>query len=236
MVVIAIIAILAAMLLPALAKAREKARTISCINNMKGNALAMLMYCDDNNSSIATYVFNNTQPCYGLGGKQGGWVAPCEYGKYIAEGSTTMRCPLYGKPEGAATYREKSYASYSDVPWSVFKAASFVWTTTGDGSRGIRIDQAPNPSCAALQTDGYWAEKGYDRCWASFISTSFNDLGACFPIASHGGRINTAWCDGHASTVNPYEMKATLQESGVYAASGTAFAYVIQGASQATVI
>jgi prepilin-type N-terminal cleavage/methylation domain-containing protein len=52
LVVIAIIAILAALLLPALARAKEKSRAVSCLSNKKQLALAWMMYAGDNNDTM----------------------------------------------------------------------------------------------------------------------------------------------------------------------------------------
>jgi hypothetical protein len=83
LVVIAIIAILAAMLLPALARAKAKAQRIYCINNLKQVAVASKLYADDNSGRIAS-----AYPIYGgfsntwCGGNAitGGAAAPYGYG------------------------------------------------------------------------------------------------------------------------------------------------------------
>ena len=64
LVVIAIIAILAAILFPVFAKAREKARQSSCLSNTKQLALGMLQYTQDYDERLiwyvnSTYDFNN---------------------------------------------------------------------------------------------------------------------------------------------------------------------------------
>jgi prepilin-type N-terminal cleavage/methylation domain-containing protein/prepilin-type processing-associated H-X9-DG protein len=55
LVVIAIIAILAGMLLPALNQAREKAKAIACVNNMKQQSTACQQYINDNDSYVVPY-------------------------------------------------------------------------------------------------------------------------------------------------------------------------------------
>src|SRR5206468_205135 len=69
--VIAIIAILASLLLPALARAKQKAKIVHCSSNLKQFGLATMMYADDNKDNLPVLTDNGLLP--GRGGTGGGY-------------------------------------------------------------------------------------------------------------------------------------------------------------------
>jgi len=158
LVVVAIIAILAAMLLPALSQARERARQATCMSNLKQFSLIFSMYVNDYDGYLPTSRENvNNNRWYHIlvnwgGVKAPGAPAPWGNDLYqrapsVWECPTVKRWPLNYKPFGAygwgAIYM--SYMLNRDVCF---------YDSHIDDWQGLRIDRIKSPAKMILLVEG----------------------------------------------------------------------------------
>tara|TARA_B100000609_G_C17203275_1_gene429412 strand:+ start:1331 stop:1963 length:633 start_codon:yes stop_codon:yes gene_type:complete len=179
LVVIAIIAILASMLLPALNNARDKAKSIKCISNLKQIGTASIMYRDDFNEWI--------YPCREYSGYDKGiWYQ--RYNDYV-NNEQIFHCPSHTK-FNYNNYNKMSYGfNYNGTGSTPFDGLGLYWKHST--KPGIRFPQVKKPSGTIFIADSDGDEDGLR---GDVINTTVYPIGV-----RHQEGANVLWADSHVS-------------------------------------
>lgn len=212
LVVIAIIAILAAMLLPALGKAREKARAISCTNRVKGLGNAFTFYNDDNDGYYPYYAkrtdYETNEDCAESASDTNGCTWHKVLQKHYLPG--TLESEKNSNP---------SFVCPSHHPDKIFRAdISFGYNYQNIGSskraksKGLTSNEyAPaklsvltKPSGTILVIETMVADNSTDPVSTRgkyIVADGLVSKSKYYPGARHEGAVNVLYCDGHVSLV-----------------------------------
>jgi prepilin-type N-terminal cleavage/methylation domain-containing protein/prepilin-type processing-associated H-X9-DG protein len=210
LVVIAIIAILASMLLPALGQAKDRAKTISCTNNLKQCGLATAMYADSYDGYGPT----------GFNGNQRAWYQQVFMLLHpgIDVNNGTQRKPYQLPNSSLVTCPGDVNPSHYDIAWSYtvngrignYQKTDGSWYTTIR-----RLSSWKKPSQDFLAYDGYKSSGGGAGALANFnYLASKSDYWVDTRIANfqvgyinvHGMRFNVLYVDGHVWSSPGYPL------------------------------
>lgn len=191
LVVIAIIAILAGMLLPALARAKDKAKAIKCLGNEKQMALAYTLYAGDQNDRIVTlYLFKPAPPNSFFPGNVTWWA---DLLRPYLKGTNVIGCPNAKNGFGLAiSHPQLSNWDTDQTKQSKIKQPSATVPIADAGWIINAID--PNPD--------KWVEDPNTApllYWRAPVNLGYYDSAPVRPVGRHNRKSNFAFADGHAA-------------------------------------
>jgi prepilin-type N-terminal cleavage/methylation domain-containing protein/prepilin-type processing-associated H-X9-DG protein len=219
LVVIAIVMVLAALLLPALTKAKEQGRSSVCRNNMRQIALAVTLYADDNSDYLPWPgdVDRNWQPDWVFGGqtdtfpnnpvmwKRPGFGFHAESGAIFSYATSFPRMlPYHDSYAGSfRVYRCPSTGPLGEalrVNFSMNEELDPTTDLTRTFPEGVRIANVVGPTQKILLVN---------EDPATMKNASFKPQGTSLNghFVTHDGRVNISFIDGHLEAMRDRKVR-----------------------------
>lgn len=197
LVVIAIIAILAAILFPVFAKAREKARQASCLSNVKQMMLGVLAYAQDYDERLPNQWMLNVQPTHIVIGQAvaTNYFTWPELIMPYTKNDQIFQCP---------SKQWTQMISYSSYP----TAYQYNSNNSGFGCAGVAMGTVTQPSSTIILFDGWGSmdSGGWSTTNLADLLSGTPDAVAtaalCTTVRRHNDGSNVGFVDGHAKWLN----------------------------------
>jgi prepilin-type N-terminal cleavage/methylation domain-containing protein/prepilin-type processing-associated H-X9-DG protein len=192
LVVIAIIAILAAILFPVFAQARDKARQATCVSNMKQIGLAMNMYVQD---------YDETFPITPWDGQEFGSGWDFTGPSYITRFIWISQYAPYIKNKGVWVCQSDPNPQHWSSGYDIAPGDDHIWSIPTPSSYGVNMELHPmvaTPGKEAECEGCPWFNNGRPRTLASIPTPA-----ATYAVAdSSGPNMESWWVDRHPRFAN----------------------------------
>ena len=191
LVVIAIIAILAAILFPVFARAREKARQTNCLSNVKQQTLGVMMYIQDYDEMLPFRYFNTGvggSVHYPGGGTSSGMIWPYPIYPYV-KNIQLFNCPSWNYKWNGNYTGKQAYGINNHID-------------------GTALGNIKSPASVILLADAYEDPGASSQTYyiQRTIPYTSGTLARTIVPDRHNGGANFGLCDGHAKWFQvPYE-------------------------------